>query len=83
MSCTKCGCRMVTKVGRTNTMLICSDCGHPRAEKALPRHTKRKRIATAAFLAVLVGLTFAVSRLSREPPSDETDRTHKPNKGTG
>lgn len=53
---------MVTKVGRTNTMLICSDCGHPRAEKALPRHTKRKRMATAAFLALLVGLAFAMSR---------------------
>ena len=77
MSCTKCGCRMVTKVGRTNTMLICSDCGHPRAEKALPRHTKRKRIATAAFLAALAGLAFAMSRIreTTTPPAEPARTT--------
>ena len=71
MSCAKCGCRMVTKVGSTNTMLICSDCGHPRVDKALPRHTRLKRLATAGLLAALAGLAFAVSRISdRTPPRD-------------
>ena len=35
---------MVTKVGRTNTMLICSDCGHPRADKAQPHRIRRQRL---------------------------------------
>jgi len=61
---------MVTKVGRTNTMLICSDCGHPRAEKALPHRIKRQRLATAAFLAAMTALGIAVLRVSKDklPP---------------
>lgn len=30
MACPKCGCRLLTKVGRSKTMLICSDCSYPR-----------------------------------------------------
>ncbi|MGA1302718.1 MAG: hypothetical protein ACO3ZD_01615 [Cyanobium sp.] len=29
MACRHCGCRMLTKVGRTSPMLICTDCGQP------------------------------------------------------
>ena len=63
---------MVTKVGRTNTMLICSDCGHPRAEKAQPHRVKLQRLATAAFLAALAGLAFAMSRImeTTTPPAE-------------
>ncbi len=72
MSCTKCGCHLVTKVGRTNTMLICSDCAHPRAEKAQPHRVKLQRLATAAFLAALAGLAFAMSRImeTTTPPAE-------------
>lgn len=64
LSCAKCGGRMVTKVGRTNTMLICSDCGHPRADKAQPHRVKVQYVATAAFLAAVTALTMAVLRVS-------------------
>ncbi|MEB3305203.1 MAG: hypothetical protein VKL58_03200 [Cyanobacteriota bacterium] len=29
MACRRCGCRMLTKVGRASPMLICTDCGLP------------------------------------------------------
>jgi len=64
LSCKKCGGRMVTKVGRTNTMLICSDCGHPREDKAQPHRVKLQYVATAAFLAAVTALTMAVLRVS-------------------
>ena len=64
MSCRKCGGRMVTKVGRTNTMLICSDCGHPRADKAQPHLVKLQHVATAAFLAAVTVLAITVLRVS-------------------
>jgi len=55
---------MVTKVGRTNTMLICSDCGHPRADKAQPHRVKLQHVATTAFLAAVTVLVIAVLRVS-------------------
>jgi hypothetical protein len=63
---------MVTKVGRTNTMLICSDCGHPRAEKPRPHRIRRQRLATAAFLAALAGVAFSMSRFrdGTTPPAE-------------
>jgi hypothetical protein len=55
---------MVTKVGRTNTMLICSDCGHPQAEEAQPHQVKLQHLATATFLAAVTVLAVAVLRVS-------------------
>jgi hypothetical protein len=55
---------MVTKVGRTNTMLICSDCGHPRADKAQAHRVKLQHVATAAFLAAVAVLAITVLRVS-------------------
>jgi hypothetical protein len=67
---------MVTKVGRTNTMLICSDCGHPRAEKAQPHRVKLQYFATAAFLAGMTALAIAVLRVSiSQPPPITPERT--------
>jgi len=70
LSCRKCGGRMVTKVGRTNTMLICSDCGHPRTEKAQPHRVKLQHVATAGFLAAVSALAITVLRapISRSLP---------------
>ena len=66
---------MVTKVGRTNTMLICSDCGHPRAEKAQPHRVKLQYFATAAFLAGLaLGLTSVFSKLLKSIGVSSSDR---------
>jgi len=64
LSCTKCGGRMVTKVGRTNTMLICSDCGHPRADKAQAHRVKLQHVATTAFLAAVTVLAITFMRVS-------------------
>jgi hypothetical protein len=55
---------MVTKVGRTNTMLICSDCGHPRADKAQPHRVKLQHVATAGFLAAVTVLAITFMRIS-------------------
>jgi hypothetical protein len=55
---------MVTKVGRANTMLICSDCGHPRADKAQPHRVKVQYVATAAFLTAVSALAITVVRVS-------------------
>ncbi len=65
---------MVTKVGRTNTMLICSDCGHPRADKAQPHRVKLQHVATAAFLAAVTVVAITVLRVSISrslPPAPE------------
>ena len=77
MSCTKCGGRMVTKVGRTNTMLICSDCGHPRADKAQAHRVKLQHVATAAFLAAVTALAVAVLRvpIPKAPPIEPAATT--------
>ena len=55
---------MVTKVGRTNTLLICSDCGHPRADKAQPHRVKLQQVATAGFLAAVTVLAITFMRVS-------------------
>jgi hypothetical protein len=68
---------MVTKVGRTNTMLICSDCGHPQAEKAQPHQVKLQHLATATFLAAVTVLAVAVLRVSipKAPPIEPAPTT--------
>ena len=55
---------MVTKVGRTNTLLICSDCGHPRADKAQLHRVKLQHVATAGFLAAVTVLALTIMRVS-------------------
>ncbi|MEB3334220.1 MAG: hypothetical protein VKP70_04475 [Cyanobacteriota bacterium] len=49
VACRKCGCRMVTKVGRTHPMLICSDCGLPVDERETSQRA-RKRVWGALTL---------------------------------
>ena len=72
MTCPKCGCRMVTKVGRSTKMLICSDCGHPRAQEPAPAGRTRGWVLTALFLAALGSSTLAIARLSdlAKPPQE-------------
>jgi hypothetical protein len=63
---------MVTKVGRSTKMLICSDCGTPRSQEVAPAGRTRAWLLTAVFLAVLGGSTLAITRLSdlTRPPQE-------------
>ncbi|MFM7169925.1 MAG: hypothetical protein ACKOYH_03595 [Cyanobium sp.] len=49
MACRRCGCRMVTKVGRSAPMLICTDCGLP-VDQRETAELKRKRLWGAVTL---------------------------------
>lgn len=49
MACRRCGCRMVTKVGRAAPMLICTDCGLP-VDQRETAELKRKRLWGAVTL---------------------------------
>lgn len=63
---------MVTKVGRSNRMLVCSDCGHPRPLEPAPAGRRRAWILTTAFLVALAGSTLAIARLNdlAKPPQE-------------
>jgi hypothetical protein len=64
MACPKCGCRMLTKVGRAKTMLICSDCGHPH-DPALDKPGSNWRQLSSVLLLVLIsGAALTLSLLS-------------------
>jgi hypothetical protein len=49
MACRRCGCRMLTKVGRSTPMLICTDCGQP-VDQRETADLKRKRLWGALTL---------------------------------
>lgn len=52
MGCAKCGCRMLTKVGRSKPMLICTDCGHPISEVDDHKNRQRQRNGSLFMLAL-------------------------------
>lgn len=63
MACRRCGCRMVTKVGRTTPMLICSDCALPVDQKESAA-LKRKRLwgaITLLAMAMVSGLMLLLA----------------------
>lgn len=80
MACRRCGCRMVTKVGRTTPMLICSECALPVDERETTA-LKRKRLwgaITLLGMALVSGLmlflaTFNEMRTDGELSGD-TDK---------
>ena len=53
MGCAKCGGRMLTKVGRSKPMLICTDCGHPISEVDNRENRKRQRNGSLFMLALV------------------------------
>ena len=63
---------MVTKVGRSTRMLICSDCGHPRPLEPAPAGRLRGWILTTAFLVALAGSILAIAHLNdlAKPPQE-------------
>lgn len=71
MACRRCGCRMLTKVGRTHPMLICTDCGLP-VDQRESAALKRKRLwgaLTISGMACLGGamlLLASINEMRRE-----------------
>jgi hypothetical protein len=66
MTCRRCGCRMLTKVGRATPMLICTDCGRP-VDQRETAELKRKRLwgaITLMGMAVLGAATFLLASMN-------------------
>ncbi|MEB3201983.1 MAG: hypothetical protein VKK05_04105 [Synechococcus sp.] len=55
MACRRCGCRMLTKVGRSTPMLICTDCGLP-VDRRETADIKRKRLWGALTLMSMASM---------------------------
>ncbi len=64
MACPKCGCRLLTKVGRSRTMLICSDCGHPRQPAPEGETFNWRQLSSVLLLGAVAGVALALSLLS-------------------
>jgi len=64
MACPKCGCRLLTKVGRSKTLLICADCGHPQVPSPDARGLRWRQLSTAALLLGLAAVALAIIYLS-------------------
>ena len=81
MGCAKCGCRMLTKVGRKKPMLICTDCGHPIGEARDAENRQRQRHGSLFMLALaaVALMAFFLTQL-REKTSDgnrPAERMHR------
>lgn len=63
VACRKCGCRMVTKVGRSHPMLICSDCGLPVDDRQTSQ-LARQRLWGALTLVTMAFVSFAMLLLA-------------------
>jgi hypothetical protein len=72
MACPKCSCRLLTKVGRSRTLLICADCGHPQAPSLETSGFQWGQLSTLALLlgiaAVATALSFLSEAVTRNPP---------------
>ena len=64
MACPKCGCRLLTKVGRSRTMLICADCGHPSDPSLESAGFQWGQLSTVALLLGIAAVAMALSYLS-------------------
>jgi hypothetical protein len=71
MACPKCGCRLLTKVGSSRTLLICADCGHPQAPSLEAGGFQWGQLSSVALLlgiaAVATALSFLSDAVSRNP----------------
>lgn len=82
MACPKCGCRLLTKVGRSKTMLICSDCGHPHQRASESEIFQWRQLSSVLLLAAVGGVALALSLLSDSltegnTPLDEPSRLER------
>ncbi|MEX0588753.1 MAG: hypothetical protein WD136_05805 [Cyanobium sp.] len=64
MACPKCGCRLITKVGRSKTMLICADCGHPQGPSITSRGFQWNQLSSVALLLAIAAVAIALTLLS-------------------
>jgi hypothetical protein len=64
MACPKCGCRLLTKVGRSKTMRICSDCGHPRLPTPESEVVLWRQLSSVLLLGAVATVALALSLLS-------------------
>jgi len=86
MACPKCGCRLLTKVGRSKTMLICSDCGHPHPPALAGEIFQWRQLSTVLLLGAVAGVALALSLLSDslmqgDIPLGEPSRLDRSNEG--
>ena len=56
MACPKCGCRLLTKVGRSKKMLICSGCSHPRDPSFDQLAFQWRQLSTLMFVLMVAGV---------------------------
>jgi hypothetical protein len=57
MACPKCGCRLLTKVGRSKKMLICSDCSHPLEPSFDQLASKWRQLSTLMIVLMVSGVS--------------------------
>ena len=84
MACQKCGCRLLTKVGRAKQMLICSDCSHPRDPSFDQLSFQWRQLSTFIFVLMVAGVAVfhtLVSDMvsSMSTPLDKKSQTEKIN----
>ena len=64
MACPKCGCRLLTKVGRSKTMLICSDCSHPREPCFDQPAFQWRQLSTLMLVLIVAGVAVYPTMVS-------------------
>lgn len=52
LACRQCGCRMLTRVGRTKPMLICTDCGLPVDQRETATATRQQLGGAVTLMAM-------------------------------
>lgn len=72
MACPKCGCRLLTKVGRSKTMLICCDCGHPHQPSLDNSGSGWRQLSTVLLLVLISGVALTLSLLSDVVAPDQS-----------
>jgi len=56
MACPKCGCRLLTKVGRSKKMLICSDCSNPLEQSSDQLASQWRHLSTLMVVLMVAGV---------------------------
>jgi hypothetical protein len=80
MACHRCGCRMITKVGRSAPMLICTDCGLP-VDPQESAESRRKHVWGYITLVGLASIGGAMFLLASMNEMRTTGRLEIPSEG--
>jgi hypothetical protein len=72
---------MIAKVGRSRSMLICADCGHPREPGQEPALGMQRLVGSLVMfgLAAVAGMAFFLAQVSEQradmiQPSERLER---------